>query len=229
MKGWIIKGVATLVAVAAFPFAVFGVLAAQGRLTSPEVETFRNVPIVGSLLPPATEVETPDAGAEVAHPETAGTRKWPTGAKITDPDALVEALTAQRTLYDRKLDDIEKERTRLGRLAEDVADQEKVLATVQRDLQEERAALNHERKRLEADGKMISDSEAKTFKAMAKVIAEMDTEKAAEALSDLDPDRAAEILRVMDASVAGSVLSEFKDAEKRKDIFDRITRKHLGK
>jgi flagellar motility protein MotE (MotC chaperone) len=229
MKGWIIKGVGTLVAVAAFPFAVFGVLAAQGRLTSPEVETFRHLPIVGDLLPPAEEVPVPEGltpAGERRPGEGEPTRKWPATARLADPGALVDDLNAQRTLYDRKLQDLEKERLRLERLAEDIADQENVLERVQKDLREERAALDHERRRLAAEGKVITESEAKTFKAMARVFAEMDTEKAAETISDLEPERAAMILRVMDASAQASVLGEVRDPEKRKDLVDRVSRLH---
>ena len=55
MKGWIIKGLLTVIAMAAFPAALYTVLAMQGRLTSPDVEALRHVPLVGDLLPPAEE------------------------------------------------------------------------------------------------------------------------------------------------------------------------------
>lgn len=232
MKSWIVKGVVGIAVVVGLPIAVLAVLAAQGRLKSPDAEAFRQVPVVGNLLPAASEEEPPSTdgdGSSGPGGDVEAGDPMREEIELLDPDSLVAELRARRTLYDRKLDELKRERAELNRWRAELDDREKILARLQDQISQEKSEVDTQRKRLDEDGRKITELEAKTFKETARMISEMDTTEAASALGDLDETRAAEILRVMEASSAGAVFSEMKDADKRKRLLEIYTRLHVDK
>jgi len=225
MKGWIIKGLITVVAMAAFPVALYTVLAMQGRLTSPDIEMLRNVPLVGDLIPPAEEVhpKTTTPTKPVENPFPTRRPDWRDSVAIEDPESLVEELKARRAVYDAKLDELQKERLTVERRKAELDGREDILAGLQEQIEMGKADLARERRQMEERGKLIDAGAAKALKDTAKTIAEMDAEKAAEAMTALDEDRAAKLLKVMDASAAATILSEMKDADRRRTMIEKLT------
>jgi flagellar motility protein MotE (MotC chaperone) len=227
MKRWLLKIVLTLLAVVAFPGAVLAVIAAQGRLRSTDVETFRQVPVVGDLLPPAEEPEPPLSPTGRTGPSRTVTARgpedtpWRTDVEVDDAAGLLKQLRARRAFFDERLDLLEREREQLARLHAELRDREKILEEYQKRLATERMELDRDRQKLRGDAQIIEAGRMKALKDTAKAIAEMDSEKAAEALSGLDEDRAAMLLRVMDATAVGSILSEMKDPERRRQLLER--------
>jgi flagellar motility protein MotE (MotC chaperone) len=231
MKRWIVKGVLVVVAVAAFPLAVYLVLLVQGRLTSPDIEALRQLPVVGGMLPAAVEEEPEETAPEVPTPDVpSGAEGAEEAAKIRSaetPEHLVEELRARRAFFDRRIEELDASRTDLERQRLELEDRERILKQMEERLDLKLADIRQAKKALEQQGRMIAANEARTYKATAKAIAEMDSTVAAEALSDLDDERAARILRVMDATSVGSIFSEMRDPERRKALLDLYTRLHM--
>ena len=227
MKAWIKKGVITLAALAAFPLALYAVLGLQGRLSSPDVETLRNFPLIGQLLPPAEQPAPAVIVTDAPAPKRGGPSdpdgaEWKEAVEFDDPEGMVVALKARRDLYDQKLTDIEAERRVLERRRAELDDRENTLGRLQDRIELSQAELERGRKRLDNRSRLIDSGEAKALKSTAKMIAEMDSEKAAEAMAALDEDRAADLLYVMEASAAASILSEMKENDRRKCLIDKI-------